>query len=127
MAKTRLSFASSGAADLLVLYIPSHDRDEQPIDQDTWVSKALTFLGDTFHGATAFPKARGVWRDDERGGRLVFDEPVIVQCYTSLKLLGSKADELRDFLIQMGRETRQGAVGFVINREFFEIPFPLEE
>jgi hypothetical protein len=41
--------------------------------------------------------------------------------------LESKADELGEFLIEMGRETRQGAVGFVINREFFEIPFPLAE
>ena len=126
MAKTKLPFAASRAADLLVLYIPSHDRDNQPIEQDVWVEKALDFLGKTFHGATAFPKARGVWRDDERGGRLVFDEPVIIQCYTSLKLVTSKSQELGAFLTEMGRDTRQGAVGFVIDNEFFEIPFPLE-
>jgi hypothetical protein len=126
MAKMQLPFAASHAADLLVLYIPSHDRDEKPIDQDPWVTKALEFLGMSFHGATAFPKARGVWRDDERGGQLIFDEPVIIQCYTSLKLLKSKTKELGDFLIEMGKQTRQGAVGFVINSEFFEIPFPLE-
>jgi hypothetical protein len=126
MAKYRPSFATTRAsADLLVLYIPSHDRNEEPIDQETWVQKALDFLGTTFHGATAFPKARGVWRDDERDGRLVFDEPVIIQCYTSLKLLKSKSKELGEFLMEMGRETRQGAVGFVINSEFFEIPFAL--
>jgi hypothetical protein len=125
MAKIRPSFAASRAADLLVLYIPSHDRDENPIDQDKWVEQALEFLGTTFHGATAFPKARGVWRDDERGGKLIFDEPVIIQCYTSLKLLRSKTKELGNFMMEMGRETRQGAVGFVINNEFFEIPFPL--
>src|SRR3972149_1140413 len=98
MAKVRLPFGASRAADLLVLYIPSHDRDGQPIDQDVWVERALNFLGTTFHGATAFPKARGVWRDDERGGRLVFDEPVIVQCYTNLKLVQSKVTELGNFL-----------------------------
>lgn len=126
MAKIKLPFAASRAADLLVLYVPSHDRDGQPIDQDEWVEKALDFLGETFHGATAFPKARGVWRDDERGGRLVFDEPVIIQCYTSLKLLASKTKELGEFLTKMGTQTRQGAIGFVINSEFFEIPFPIE-
>jgi hypothetical protein len=126
MAKVRLPVGTRRAADLLVLYIPSHDRDEQPIDQESWVERALEFLGQTFHGATAFPKARGVWRDDERGGRLVSDEPVIIQCYTSLKLLESNAKELGEFLTDMGKETRQGAVGFVINKEFFEIPFPLE-
>jgi hypothetical protein len=127
MAKFRPPFAASRAADLLVLYIPSHDRNEQPIDQDVWVEKSLEFLGTTFHGATAFPKARGVWRDDERGGRLVNDEPVVIQCYTNLKLLDSKSNELGEFLIEMGRQTRQGAVGFAINKEFFEIPFPLSE
>jgi hypothetical protein len=125
MAKMQLPFAASHAADLLVLYIPIHDRDEQRIDQEPWVARALEFLGRTFHGATAFPKARGVWRDDERGGRLVFDEPVIIQCYTNLKLLKSKTAELGEFLTELGRQTRQGAVGFVINSEFFEIPFPL--
>jgi hypothetical protein len=126
MAKSKLPFATSQASDLLVLFIPSHDRDEQPIDQDEWVETALEFLGQTFHGATAFPKARGVWRDDERGGRLVFDEPVIIQCYTSLKLIASKSRELGDFLTDMGHRTRQGAVAFVINNEFYEIAFPDE-
>jgi hypothetical protein len=127
MAKFRPSFATSRSADLLVLYVPSHDRDGLPIDQDKWVEKALEFLGDAFHGATAFPKARGVWRDDERGGQLVFDEPVVIQCYTNLKLLTSKSRELGEFLTEMGRDTRQGAVGFVINGEFFEIQFPLQQ
>ena len=126
MAKVRLPFKASRAADLLVLFIPSHDRDEQPIDQNEWVERALELLGTTFHGATAFPKARGVWRDDERGGQLVFDEPVVIQCYTSLKLIQSKVTELGDFLKEMGKQTQQGAVAFVINGEFFEIQFPEE-
>ena len=128
MAKFRPSFAASRAADLLVLFIPSHDRDVQPIDQDEWVEKALQFLGEAFHDATAFPKARGVWRDDERDGHLVFDEPVIIQCYTSLKLLASKSAGVGRVLDGQwdARRRRQGAVGFVINGEYFEIPFPLE-
>lgn len=123
MAKIRLPFKASRAADLLVLFIPSHDRDEQPIDQDSWVEQALEFLGEEFHGATAFPKARGVWRDDQRDGRLVFDEPVVIQCYTNLKIIQSKAKELGDFLKEIGEQTQQGAVAFVINGEFFEIEF----
>jgi hypothetical protein len=126
MAKVRLPFRASRTADLLVLFVSSHDRDQQPIDQDEWVNRALQFLGTTFHGATAFPKARGVWRDDERGGRLVFDEPVVIQCYTTVKIIQSKVTELGDFLREMGEQTRQGAVAFVINNEFFEIAFPLE-
>jgi hypothetical protein len=125
MAKLKLGFATSRAADLLVLYIPSHDRDGNSIDQDAWVQRALEFLGEKFHGATAFPKARGVWRDDDRGGQLVFDEPVVIQCYTSVKLLSTHAKQLGDLLSEIGRETVQGAVGFAVNREYFEIAFPL--
>ena len=33
--------------------------------------------------ATAYPKAKGIWRDDENGGALVGDEPVVVHCYTT--------------------------------------------
>ena len=118
--------AKKGAATLLVLFIPSVDRFEQPIDQETWIDRALNLLGSAFGGATAFPKAKGVWRDDDRANELVFDEPVIINCYTSEKLIEEQADELRTFLMEMGTETRQGAVGLVIDRDYLEIAFPLE-
>ena len=38
-------------------------------------------------GATAFPRGEGVWRDDAQGGRLLFDNPVVIQCYTSEHLI----------------------------------------
>jgi hypothetical protein len=90
------------------------------------VQRVLEFLGKTFHGATAFPKARGVWRDDDRDGQLVFDEPVVIQCYTDRKLIAKNASQLGELLTRMGRETGQGAVGFVVNREYFEIAFALD-
>jgi hypothetical protein len=75
--------------------------------------------------ATTHSDGRGVWRDDERGGRLVFDAPVIVQCYTSIEAIDEHADGLRSFLVRMGEEARQGAVGFVIDRTYLEIKFPV--
>lgn len=119
--------ASKAAATLLVLFIPSNDRTDQPIDQEYWVREALRALGTLFGGATAFPKGQGVWRDDAQGGRLLFDEPVVIQCYTSARTLQREADSLRDFLHRMGRETRQGAIGFVIDRNYLEIGFRIEE
>lgn len=119
--------ASKAAATLLVLFIPSNDRTDQPIDQEYWVREALRALGTLFGGATAFPKGQGVWRDDAQGGRLLFDEPVVIQCYTSARTLQREADSLRDFLHRMGRETRQGAIGFVIDRNYLEIGFQIEE
>jgi hypothetical protein len=119
--------ASKAASTLLVLFIPSKDRYDQAIDQDHWVTEALRTLGALFGGATAFPQGKGVWRDDARGGKLLFDEPVVIQCYTSEQALYDQARGLRDFLHRMGREAHQGAIGLVIDRDYLEIGFPLEE
>ncbi len=107
--------------------IPSVDRLEEPVDQDFWVTEALSVLGRYFGGATAFPQGRGVWRDDARGGQLLYDAPVIVQCYTSETDLEKYIEELREFLMRMGAEAKQGAVGLVIDRDYLEIRFPVSE
>jgi hypothetical protein len=95
--------AQKSASTVLVLFVPSVDRFEAPIDQEYWVMEALAVLGRLFGGATAFPQGRGVWRDDERGGQLIFDAPVIVQCYTTDHALEGNADELRNFLMRLGK------------------------
>lgn len=117
--------ASKSASTLLVLFIPSKDRADQPIEQPYWVEEALKVLGELFGGATAFPKGRGVWRDDAQGGKLLFDEPVVIQSYTSEAALEREADRLRAFLVRLGTEARQGAVGLAIDRDYLEIGFPL--
>jgi hypothetical protein len=119
--------ASKSASTLLVLFIPSVDRHSKRIPQARWVAEALRVLGELFGGATAFPQGRGVWRDDARGGKLVHDKPVVIQCYTSERLITRSSARLREFLIRMGTETRQGAVGLVIDRDYLEIGFPLAE
>jgi hypothetical protein len=119
--------ATKGAATLLVLFIPSRDRSDEPIDQDYWVDETLKSLGTLFGGATAYPKGKGVWRDDAQGGKLLFDEPVVIQCYTSEQAIEQRAGELKGFLYRMGREAKQGAIGLVIDRDYLEIGFPLDE
>ena len=116
--------AKIGADCLIMLFIPSVDRDEVPIDQHAWVTASLKMLGTLFGGGTGFPQGRGVWRDDTRGGLLIFDEPTLVQCYTTQALVDQHLELLRDFLLQMGRETKQGAVGIVIDREYYELSLP---
>jgi hypothetical protein len=115
------------ATTILVLFITSIDRFEDPLDQDFWVTEGLSMLGRYFGGATAFPQGRGVWRDDERGGQLIFDAPVVVQCYTNETDLETYAEDLREFLTRMGQEARQGAVRLVIDRDCLEIRFSLAE
>jgi hypothetical protein len=119
--------ASKSASTLLVLFVPSHDRSGARIDQAFWVEEVLRVLGELFGGATAFPQGRGVWRDDSQGGQLHFDEPVVVQCYTAADLIEQHAEKLRDFLVRMGTEGKQGAVGLVIDRDYLELRFPLPE
>jgi hypothetical protein len=119
--------ANKSRSTLLVLFVPSKNRFGVQIDQSRWVDEALGVLGTGFGGATAFPQARGVWRDDSRGGVLVYDEPVVIECYTNEELIEQNAEILREFLVRMGKETGQGAIGFVIDRDYLEIQFPLTE
>jgi hypothetical protein len=107
-----------------VLFIPSVERDGvSVIDQPRWVGAALEMFGRVFGGATAFPKAKGVWRDDDTGGRLVMDEPIVVHCYTTPADIEDdrKLAALGDFCRRLGRETRQGEVGLVVGDEYFAI------
>lgn len=106
----------------IVLFVPSQDREGKDIDHDFWVTAALETLGRLFRGATAYPRARGVWRDDERGGDLRYEEPTIVTCYADPKAMTPKARAgLRAFLHRMGREGNQGEVGIVIGSRYYGI------
>ncbi len=117
--------ATKAESTLLVLFIPSKTRADVEVDQARWVNDALSTLGKLFGGATAFPQGQGVWRDDAQGGILLFDNPVVIQCYTSDELLEARGHELRAFLERMGYATFQGAVGLVIDRDYLEIAFEL--
>jgi hypothetical protein len=121
--------ADKRQSNLLVLFIPSADRFGKSLGkkvQDRWVRRAMTVLGELLGGATAFPRGFGVWRDDAQDGKLVWDKPVLIPCYTNEQSLESHSPAIRDLLIEMGAQTRQGAVGFVIDRDYFEISFPLK-
>lgn len=106
------------------MFVPSVERDGvTPIDQSRWVDGALEMFGRVFGGATAYPKAQGIWRDDERGGALVKDEPVVVHCYMTPADIEDSRNlaELGGFCRRMGRDARQGEVGLVIGDEYFVI------
>jgi hypothetical protein len=83
----------------------------------------LEVFGRVFGGATAYPKAQGIWRDDERGGALVKDEPVVVHCYMTPADIedSAKLAELGAFCRRMGREAHQGEVGLVVGDEYFAL------
>ena len=109
---------------LTVLFVPSVERDGvTPGDQLRWRDAALEMFGRVFGGATAYPRATGIWRDDERGGALIKDEPYIVHCYMEPEAIESEKNlmELGSFCRQMGRETNQGEIGLIIADEYFAI------
>ena len=108
----------------MVWFVPSVERDGRtPIDQQHWVDAALDLLGRVFGGATAYAKAKGIWRDDEGDGALVRDEPVVVHCYTTPVDIEDSRNlaELGSFCRTMGREARQGEIRLVIGDEYFAI------
>jgi hypothetical protein len=115
-------------ASLIVIFVPNRDRDVQPIDQEYWVDEILTVLGRLFRGATAYPRGRGVWRDDERGGTLLQEEPVIVFSYVAEADLTTTAlSELYRTLSRMGRQANQGEIGVVIDGKYYGITEYVEE
>lgn len=106
----------------VTLFVPSVDRDGHPIPQEEWREEVLRVFGRLFRGATAFPLGRGVWRDDSRGGELVFDDTVLVTSYVDPNILDSATmRELRRFLHRLGRDTHQGEVGIVIGGHYYGI------
>jgi hypothetical protein len=128
--KERRTLVGGRKRVLVVLFIPSVERDgSTAIDQQRWVDAALEMFGRVFGGATAFPKAKGIWRDDERGGALVKDEPVVVHCYTTPPDIENVRNlaELGSFCRKMGREAHQGEIGLVVGDEYFAIQDFAEE
>jgi hypothetical protein len=126
----RASFGSGRQRALVLLFIPSVERDgTTAVDQNRWSEDAMKMLGTVFGGATSFPRAPGVWRDDERDGALVFDEPVMVWSLVAPESLNDEKtlDELQLFCRRMGRETDQGEIGLVVDNEYYAITNFAEE
>lgn len=108
----------------MVLFIPSVERDgKTPVDQQRWIEAALELCGRVFGGATAYPRAQGVWRDDERSGALIRDEPVLIHCYMKPEDIEDPPNlaALGSFCRRLGREAKQGEVGLVVGNEYFAI------
>jgi hypothetical protein len=68
-------------------------------------------------------RLKGVWRDDNRGGQLVFDDTQMVISYVAEGLLQDQAvvDQLKEFLWRLGREADQGEVGIVVSGTYIGI------
>jgi hypothetical protein len=86
------------------------------------VDEVLTTLARLFRGATAYPRGRGVWRDDERGGTLLQEEPDFVFSYVAeADLTTNTLSELYRTLSRLGRRANQGEIGVVIDGKYYGI------
>src|SRR5947207_106014 len=66
--------------DLIVLFIPSHDKKQTPLsNRDQWADGALQLFARLFGGATAFASYAGVYRDLD--GTILVDQPIVIQSY----------------------------------------------
>jgi hypothetical protein len=107
---------------LLVLFIPSADRDGKTLStQDEWKQNAMQMFGKSYGGATAMPRAEGVWRDDENAGALVLDFPILLHCYMTEEQAQDKKLQAKvgAFCRKMGKEMRQGEVVLVLDGVFY--------
>jgi hypothetical protein len=99
------------------LHPESRPRQEEAKDQAEWASQALELMGKLYGGATGFTNLRGIWRDDENGGELLDDAPIMIQSLAKREDVEdpAKVRELANFLKRMGKTTKQGAVAVVFN------------
>ena len=119
---TAIGASRTAGTSLFVLFVPSVDREGLSIDHEYWVEEALIAFGTHLRGATAYPRAIGVWRDDERGGTLVRDEPTIVTCYANPEEVTDEVLlQLRQFFHRLGRETNQGEIGVIVDNRYYPI------
>jgi hypothetical protein len=118
----KIQGATSTRRVLMVLFIPSADRvGKTLLNQDEWKRNALEFFGSTYGGATAMPRAEGIWRDDENNGNLVPDFPILLHCYVTEEQASDKKlqAKLGTFCRKMGREMKQGEVALIIDGVFY--------
>jgi len=108
---------------LVILFIPSHDRDETELKtRDLWANAALDLFAELFGGATAFDTYAGIYRDKVRGKDLK-DKPILVESYTEIERIRDLGvlNQLASFMKRMGKEAKQAAVAVVISNVFHEI------
>lgn len=109
--------------DILILIIPSHDRQENKLsDQDMWAGAAMDLFADLYGGATAFKTFAGIYKTDD--GKILHDQPIMIESYVQRADLEDNTTlmKLLEFTKRMGKETDQAAVGLVVNSVFHEIP-----
>lgn len=120
------------ASVLFVAFIPSKTKDGDDLpageDQQMWADAVSDVLTEQFGGATIMPVAKGKWRNDD--GKIIPEDVVLVHSYAqpSHAQDANRLHELAVILHRMGKRTKQGEVGLLVDGIFHKIrKFPLAD
>src|SRR5215207_1909971 len=104
-----LGAAEQPSQDRITIYIPSRDRDGEPVEFENWVKQAMELLSQIRGGATRMPPVQGAWLNPE-SQVLIIEDVTLVYSYVDGDALAVRLPELRRFLHAMGRALRQGEI-----------------
>jgi len=102
--------------DLVILAIPSHDRDNKPLNnQLVWADAGLETFSELYGGATAFQTFKGIFRSES--GEDLWDEPILIEAYAERAKVENTHTlaVLLEFIRRMKRATHQESILLVIN------------
>jgi hypothetical protein len=104
----------------LSIYVPSKDKEGGSIDHTRWMDQAMSFLTKTFGRCTAMPRLEGIWSDPASGCTLR-ETTNVVFSFVKEEDFEQRAEQVREFLIEMGQITSQAEVGFEYDGVFYTI------
>jgi hypothetical protein len=114
-----LGAAEAATQDRITIYVPSRDRNGNPVVFEPWVERVLDFLSQVGGGATRMP-AQGAWRNPDTGA-LIIEEVTLVYSYVDGDALAARLTGLRQLMHAMGRALDQGEVAIEVNENFYKI------
>lgn len=117
---------------LIVVFIPSKTKDGEDLpageDQQQWAEAVGDVLTEVYGGATEMPIAKGKWLNDD--GKIITEEVILIHSYVRPSHMEEEGrlQQFAKILHRMGKRTKQGEVGVVIDGVFHRIRrFPLAD
>lgn len=117
---------------LFVLFIPSKTKDGDDLpggeDQQQWAEAVGDVLTEVYGGATEMPMAKGKWLNDD--GKIITEDVILIHSYVRPRHMKEEArlQRVARILHRMGKRTKQGEIGVVIDGVFHRIRrFPLAD
>lgn len=115
-----LGAAEQAVQDRITIYIPSRDRNGNPVEFESWVRQAMEILSQIGGGATRMPPAQGAWLNPETDA-LIVEDVTLVYSYVDGDALAARLPDLRRLLHEMGRALKQGEVVVEFNDTLYKI------